>query len=210
MASADTATGLAVPTGGDPFDPQGDIVELATSITPNSVIPVVNATAQEALLAALTATGAGPTASRPVRLHRLDLEAILSTDGSTWRALTGSTLIAAIPTGATFGAGGGTLGITSGVDVPARPWPQRVALHFSGLPTALAAGGYVETALRKGTASIRAARTVAANSSAGGTYIDVLAAGVGASYQAVAISATAAEITADSRFTYLTATVTGA
>lgn len=87
MATATTAGGVRVPAGGDPFDPQGDMVELANSMRSRLIYPVANTTARAALLAALDWT---PSTAEPLRVSRADappgLEVETTTDGgTTWR-----------------------------------------------------------------------------------------------------------------------------
>lgn len=81
-----TNTGLDVPAASDAFDPQVDIVALATSLNPRIVVPVANVSARTALAAALA-----PTPSAPLFVFRADanpgngLE--YTSDGTAWRAL---------------------------------------------------------------------------------------------------------------------------
>ncbi|MFF2621308.1 hypothetical protein [Oerskovia jenensis] len=83
---ATTPTGLDVPAGTDPFDPDGDLRALGASLAGRIIVPVPNKTAREALAAAVT-----PTASEPLYVHRTDggpsgaLERTI--DGTTWTSL---------------------------------------------------------------------------------------------------------------------------
>ncbi|NKY08956.1 hypothetical protein [Cellulomonas hominis] len=89
---ASTATGITVPAGGDPFDPQGDMVDLANSLRSRIAVPVVNATARTALLAAIDWT---PTAAEPLRVWRGDaLPAPREEwyDGTRWHVIADTTL----------------------------------------------------------------------------------------------------------------------
>ncbi|WP_263119286.1 hypothetical protein [Cellulomonas sp. RIT-PI-Y] len=83
MASATTTGGIVVPAGIDPFDPQGDMVEMGESIDPTIIHIVTNLAARTQLAAALS-----PTPARPLYVHRQDtLDAAhleSSTDGTTW------------------------------------------------------------------------------------------------------------------------------
>jgi hypothetical protein len=81
MGSATTATGINVPAGGDPFDPHGDMVDLANSLRSRAIYPVANATARNALLTAIDWT---PTANEPLKVDRADTGAIERTTGSGW------------------------------------------------------------------------------------------------------------------------------
>lgn len=77
-------TGLVVPAGTDPFDPDGDIRDLAASLEGRIIVPVPNAAARAALVAAVS-----PSESEPLYVDRRDaplggrLE--VTTDGITWR-----------------------------------------------------------------------------------------------------------------------------
>jgi hypothetical protein len=83
-----TPTGIVVPAGSDPFDPQGDMVDLANSLRSRIIVPVTNKTARAALAAAI---GWVPTVGEPLRVSRADapdgarLE--YTEDGTTWRTL---------------------------------------------------------------------------------------------------------------------------
>lgn len=67
---ATTPTGLDIPAGTDPFDPDGDIRVLAGSLEPRVVVPVPNVTARDALATAVT-----PTPGEPLYTHRADAPA---------------------------------------------------------------------------------------------------------------------------------------
>ena len=207
---ASTATGMVVPAGTDAFDPQGDIVKLARSIEGMTVVPVPNETARAALVAAL---GWTPTPERPMYVHRADAPGVsaleVTTNGTQFSPVGGTTVLQANPTGATLGGGGGTLGITSSVAVEAAPFARTVRLDFAGMATALS-GGTLEVSLRRGGANLKRGRSTSANVSAGGSHTETLAAGAAAAYQVVASTTAAATITSDGTFTYLTATVTPA
>lgn len=83
---ATTATGIEVPAGGDAFDPQGDMVDLANSLRSRIRVPVANGTARTSLLAAITWA---PSALEPLRVWREDLGVEeMTTNGSTWRRTT--------------------------------------------------------------------------------------------------------------------------
>ncbi|GAA3218230.1 hypothetical protein ACFP63_08615 [Oerskovia jenensis] len=83
---ATTPTGLDVPAGTDPFDPDGDLRALGASLEGRIIVPVPNKTARDALAATLN-----PTASEPLYAHRTDggssgaLERTV--DGTTWEAV---------------------------------------------------------------------------------------------------------------------------
>ncbi|WP_282946938.1 hypothetical protein [Cellulomonas endometrii] len=66
---ATTASGILVPAGSDPFDPAGDMVDLANSLRGRIAVPVPNATARDALLTAIDWT---PTTSDPLVVRRGD------------------------------------------------------------------------------------------------------------------------------------------
>lgn len=80
--------GMTVPAGGDPFDPQGDMVTMADSLRSKVVVPVANTTERDALTAAISWT---PTAEEPLRVSRGDAdpgrELEYTIDGTTWSAL---------------------------------------------------------------------------------------------------------------------------
>jgi hypothetical protein len=84
---ATTPTGLDVPAGIDPFDPDGDIRDLAASLEGRIFVPVPNITARDALAAALS-----PTPAEPLYVDRADAPAGAklerTTDGVTWSAPT--------------------------------------------------------------------------------------------------------------------------
>jgi hypothetical protein len=83
-----TPGGLIVPAGTDPFDPQGDMVDLANSMRSRLIYPTANATARDSLLAAITWT---PSASEPLKVHRGDTGLIeCNTAGSTWSTIGGT------------------------------------------------------------------------------------------------------------------------
>lgn len=81
---ATTPGGIVVPAGSDPFDPRGDMVDLANSMRSRLVYPVANATARDALLAALDWT---PTANEPLKVDRADTGRIERNDGTAWKPL---------------------------------------------------------------------------------------------------------------------------
>lgn len=86
MASATTATGLAVPTGGDPHDPQGDIVELAVSLRTGTIVPAANQAARHAIGDRLVANGTPATATTPLFVWQSDTETLWLNNGKVWRA----------------------------------------------------------------------------------------------------------------------------
>lgn len=63
------AAGIEIPAGLDPFDPQGDMVELAASLAGRVVIPVVNATDRADVVSRL---GWTPSPTRPLYVDRAD------------------------------------------------------------------------------------------------------------------------------------------
>lgn len=83
---ATTPTGLAVPAGTDPFDPDGDMRDLAASLEGRLVVPVPNVTARAALAAAVS-----PTPTEPLYVHRQDApvggRTEITEDGTNWRTL---------------------------------------------------------------------------------------------------------------------------
>jgi hypothetical protein len=85
---ATTTEGLTVPTGGDAFDPQGDMVTLANGFQSRIVVPVANTTERASLLAAISWT---PSAEEPLRVSRGDAdpgrELEYTTDSTNWVAL---------------------------------------------------------------------------------------------------------------------------
>jgi len=169
------------------------------------IIPVPNVAARQALAAA-----SAPTSARPLYVDRADaplgsrLE--VTADGVTFVPVVGSTLLTATPSGATFGGGGGTLGITSAIAVESQPFARRIRLDFAGMPSTLSSG-FCEVTLRRGSTGVRSSRPSSANSTASGSYTEDLAAGQSASYQLVATTTAAAGITNNPTLTYLTATV---
>lgn len=66
---ATTASGIVVPAVLDAFDPQGDMVDLATSLRSQITIPVPNTAARTALVAAV---GWVPSAAEPLHVWRAD------------------------------------------------------------------------------------------------------------------------------------------
>lgn len=88
---AQTPTGLDVPAGGDPFDPQVDLVKLAASLGARIIVPVPNVTARGQLVTRLTAEGAAPSATAPLYVHRGDapagFELESTTDGTTFQPI---------------------------------------------------------------------------------------------------------------------------
>lgn len=82
-----TALGLNVPAGTDPFDPQVDIGDLATSLEGRVIVPVANVAARTALVAAVT-----PSVAEPLYVFRADapagLQLEMTTDGTAWAAMT--------------------------------------------------------------------------------------------------------------------------
>lgn len=81
-----TATGIEVPAGSDPFDPAGDMVDLANSLRSRIVVPVANATERSALIAAIDWT---PSSAEPLRVWRANAavgwqEEITTDNGVTW------------------------------------------------------------------------------------------------------------------------------
>ena len=81
-----TPEGIRVPTGTDSWDLTNDLRKMMESAT--TIVPVANAAARTALVAALAAAGRGPTAARPLYVDRADayvhqrLESTI--DGTTW------------------------------------------------------------------------------------------------------------------------------
>lgn len=96
---ATTAEGLVVPSGSDAFDPQGDIVALATSVQSRMVIPVANSAARSALVSAISWT---PSSTQPLIVWRADAtsgrELEVTTNGSSWRVLNNADTGWLIPT----------------------------------------------------------------------------------------------------------------
>lgn len=83
---AQNAYGVEVPAGSDPFDPQGDMVEMANSFRSRIIVPVANATERSELLAAIDWT---PSAAEPLRVWRANAPAgaqdeITTDNGVTW------------------------------------------------------------------------------------------------------------------------------
>lgn len=85
---ATSTTGIAVPAAGDPFDPDGDMREMAASLDTRTIVPVPNEAARTALVSALVAAGRGPNGSRPLYVDRADAPAGLRLEvtynGTTW------------------------------------------------------------------------------------------------------------------------------
>lgn len=79
---ATTASGLIVPAGSDPFDPQGDMVDLANSFRSRIRVPVANQTARDLLLSQIDWS---PTGGQPLRVTRGDTAAHEHHDGIDWR-----------------------------------------------------------------------------------------------------------------------------
>lgn len=83
---ATTPTGLDVPAGTDPFDPDGDTRALAASLEGRIIVPVPNITARDALAAALS-----PTPVEPLYVDRANaapgLALEVTRDGSTWETI---------------------------------------------------------------------------------------------------------------------------
>lgn len=83
---ATTPTGLDVPAGTDVFDPDGDLRALAASLTGRVIVPVPNATARDALAAALP-----PGLAAPLFVWRADTKALEGAwDATGWKPLTAS------------------------------------------------------------------------------------------------------------------------
>lgn len=109
------ALGVEVPAGSDAFDPQGDMVELGASLAGRLVVPVANATARDALLAAV-----GATSDVPLLAWRSDTRQVEVSWGSGFYRVTenavailknGSPADKAIP-----GTGGATLDLIAAGD----------------------------------------------------------------------------------------------
>jgi len=125
--------------------------------------------------------------------------------------MAGPTVVqSAAATGATIGAGGGTLGVTAGLAVTAVPYKRVIEIDAAALVTGLGAGAnaspYADVILRKDGAAVRSWRVYSAGSG-GGRYSDTLAANAATTYQVVVSSPKASAVTDNGTFTYLTATI---
>ena len=69
---ATNVLGLDVPAGSDPFDPAGDMSDLALSQAGRIVVPVANQAARNALHAALVSAGKTPSGTTPLLVRRAD------------------------------------------------------------------------------------------------------------------------------------------
>jgi hypothetical protein len=101
---ATTPTGVTVPAGADPFDPQGDMVDLANSLRSRIVVPVPNVTARTALVEAIDWT---PSTAEPLRVCRADAPAgrrdEITYNGTDWIPVaTGGSDWETLPVGAAF------------------------------------------------------------------------------------------------------------
>lgn len=79
------ALGIEVPAGGDAFNPQGDMVEMAASMDGRIIVPVPNTTARDALAASLI-----PTVDKPLYVLRADAApspCVEWSDGTRWHVL---------------------------------------------------------------------------------------------------------------------------
>ena len=125
---ATNAAGIEIPAALDPFDPQGDMVELANSLGGLVIIPVPNITARDALVAGL---GWTPTANRPLWVRRADaarLEHVeVTVDGSTWASYSPTTR------NPFMRDGGGTVDMTAVTGTGTVTIPD-VPADFIGLP----------------------------------------------------------------------------
>ncbi|MHA7132531.1 hypothetical protein [Oerskovia turbata] len=82
---ATTPTGLDVPAGTDVFDPDGDLRDLAGSLTGRISVPVANAADRDALAAAVA-----PTPASPLTVRRQDTGVTeTNTGGTTWTRIAG-------------------------------------------------------------------------------------------------------------------------
>lgn len=113
MASSTTPTGITVPAGGDPFDPAGDIGQLAASLAPRTITPVANTTDRGRLVAELAALGRAPSSTRPLYVHRTDAtpgrELEYTTNGTSWASVLPAQII-------------GRLWRSSNQNIPATTW----------------------------------------------------------------------------------------
>ncbi len=76
---AQNALGVEVPAGTDAFDPQGDMVQLADSLSGRVIVPVTNAAARQALLAS-----EGSSEDDPLLVAQQDDGAYMQHDGTRW------------------------------------------------------------------------------------------------------------------------------
>lgn len=87
---ATTPTGITVPAGTDPFDPDGDMRDLAGSLEGRIIVPVANKDERAAVAAAVS-----PTAAEPLLTWRTDAPAgarlETTEDGATWRTIAAQT-----------------------------------------------------------------------------------------------------------------------
>lgn len=151
---ASTETGVHYPLGTDEFAPHIDDQEQAESLTGRIIVPVANATARDALAAALA-----PSSAEPLFVKRGDSAGFeYTTNGTKWHSIGGIERFGSPTAGPGTSIAGSALYQTA--DLATAPY-DRLVLAWAGLYGTPAASSVWDGALSIGVATVDDAQVLA-------------------------------------------------